>query len=140
MQRPGSDVNYKNCCHKGRLGPQRSLRRFFQQPLLQLFLAFNAMASPRHSLKPFRVDLFATVATLAETAFPDSRQRPIHHLQKLPLVVALAEQKFLGVGTGRPVGNILRCVLVSGAAIGLRSRDCAAQLLLPRFQSLLECV
>jgi hypothetical protein len=80
------------------------------------------------------------VDALAEAAFADARQRSIHHLQQLPLIIALAEEKFLGVGTGSAVGDVLGGVFVGGAAVGLGAGDGAAQILLPRLEPLLECL
>ena len=110
----------------------------FQQSLLQLLLALDAVPRPGHGLQSLGVDLLAAVNTFPEAAFADAHQRLIHHLQKLPLVVALAEQEFLGVGAGGAVGDVLSGVLIGRAAVLLRAGDGATQLLLPRFQPLLE--
>ena len=69
---------------------------------------------------------------------PDGTMSLIDHLQELPLIVALAEEKFFGVGAGRAIGNVLGRIFVSGAAVGLGAGDRAAQFLLPRFKPLLE--
>jgi hypothetical protein len=113
-------------------------RRFFQQALLKLLLALDAVPRPGHSLQPLGVDFLAAMDAFTEAAFADPRQRFINHLQQLPLVVALAEQKLLGVGTGRAVRDVLRRVFVSGAAVRLGARDRPAQILLPRLQPLLK--
>src|ERR1700723_1279505 len=97
------------------------------------------MARPWHSLQPLGVDLFAAMNALAKAAFANARQRLFHHLQQLPLIIALAKEKLFCVGTSSAVGNVLRRVFVRGAAIRLRPRDGAAQVLLPRLQPLLEC-
>ena len=55
----------------------------------------------------------------AEVAFADADQGLVDHLQSLAIIVALAEQEFLGIGTGGPVGNILSGILVGGTAVGL---------------------
>src|SRR6202035_4693174 len=112
---------------------------FFQQALLEFLLALDAVARPGHSLKALGVDFFTAVDALAKTSLPDARQRFLHHLQELPLVIALAEQKLLRVGTGGAVGNVLGGVLVGGAAVCLGTGDRSAQILLPRLQPLLEC-
>ena len=111
---------------------------FFQQSLLEFLLALDAVARPRHSFQALGVDFFAAVDTLSEAAFADARQSFIHHLQELPLVVALAEKKLLGVGTGGAIGNVLGRVFIGGAPIGLRAGDRPAQLLLPGLKPLLE--
>jgi len=87
--------------------------------LFQLLLAFDAVPRPGHSLQALRVNFLSAVDALAKAAFADTRQSLFNHLQQLPFIVALAEQKFLGVGTSGAVGNILRGILVSGAAIRL---------------------
>ncbi len=114
-------------------------RSLLQQPLLQFLLALDAVPRPGHSLQPLGIDLFAALNALAKAAFTDAHQRSLDHLQQLPLVIALAEKKFFGVGTGGAIGNILRRVFIGRAAVGLRARHRAAQILLPRFQPLLEC-
>src|SRR5271169_5313463 len=102
-----------------------------QQTLLEFLLALDAVPRPGYSLQALGIDLFAAVDALAEAAFADARQRFLHHLQKLPLVVALAEEKFFGVGTGGAIGDILRRVFVGGAAVGLSARHRTPQILLP---------
>lgn len=66
-------------------------RSLLQQSLFQLFLALDAVARPWHRFQALGVDLLTAVDTFAETAFADARQRLLHHLQQLALVVALAE-------------------------------------------------
>jgi hypothetical protein len=108
--------------------------------LLEFFLALDAVARPRDGLQALGVDFFAAVDAFAEAAFADAGQGLINHLQQLALIVALAEEKFLVVGTGGAVGDILRRVFVGGTSVGLVAVHRAAQLLLPRFQTFLECV
>src|ERR1035441_842999 len=67
----------------------------FQQAFFGLFLTFDAMPGPRHSFEPLGIDLFATGNTLSETAFSNASERAIHHVQELPVVVALTEEEFL---------------------------------------------
>jgi hypothetical protein len=54
---------------------------FFQYPLLELFLALNAVARPRNGFQTLSVDLAAARYALAEIAFPESSQRGFDHLQ-----------------------------------------------------------
>src|ERR1700686_4939282 len=115
-----------------------SPRSFFQQSLFELFLAFDAVACPGHRFQALGVDLLAAVDALAEAALADAQQRLFHHLQQLPLVVALGEEKFLGVGAGSTIGNVLRGVFVRRATILLGARYRAAQLLLSCFQPFLK--
>src|SRR5262249_1516811 len=117
----------------------RLLGCFFQDSLLQLFLAFDAVALPGHSLQTLRLNFLPPANTLAEAAFPDARQCAVHHHQQLTLIVALAEEKFLVVRTRRPIGDVLRRIFIRGASIRLISHHRPAQFLLPRFQTLLEC-
>src|SRR5271166_2780905 len=111
--------------------------RFFQQPLFEFLLALDAVARPGHSLEALRVDFLPAVDAFAEAAFPDACQRSFHHLQELAVVVTLAKQKLFGIGTGRPVGNILGRIFVGRTAICLGTRYGAAQILLPCLQPLL---
>src|SRR5450432_3030758 len=114
------------------------LRSFFQQSLLQFFLALDAMPRPGDGIQPLGIDVSAAMNALAKIALAQPHQRLIHHLQQLALVIALAEEKFLGVGTGGSVGDVLRRIFVRRAAVFLRAVDRDAQLLPPRLQSLLE--
>jgi citrate lyase synthetase len=75
---------------------------------------------------------------LTEAAFANSQQSALYHLQELAIVVALAEEKLFGVGTGGAVGNILRGVFVGGAAVGLGAGNRTAQILLPGLKPFLE--
>jgi len=111
---------------------------FFQQSLLEFLLALDAMARPRHSFQTLGIDFFAAVDTLSETAFADASQSFIYHLQELPLIVALAEKKLLGVGTGGAIGDVLGRIFIGGAPVGLRAGDGSAQFLLPRLKTLFE--
>lgn len=112
--------------------------RLFQQSLLRLLLALNAMARPRHRLQPLGIDLLAAGDAFAKAALANARQRALDHLQQLAVVVALMKEKFLGVRTGRAVGDVLRRILIDRAPVLLRTRDHAAQLVLPRLQPLFE--
>src|SRR5580658_1357723 len=102
-------------------------RSLLQQTLLQFLLALDAVPRPRHRFQSLGVDLFAAVDAFAKAAFANAGQRPLDHLQQLPLVVALAEQKLFGVRTGGAVGNVLRRIFIGRAAVGLGARYRAAQ-------------
>src|SRR5215475_952866 len=114
------------------------LRRFFQQALLEFFLALDAMARPRHRLQTLGVDLLATVDALTEAAFADTRKGVFHHLQKLALVVALMEQEFLVVRIRRLVGDVLRRIVIRRAAVLFGSRHRPPQVLQSRLQPFFE--
>src|SRR5579864_7173894 len=71
-----------SAAHEG--NPKNELARgFFQDSLLQLLLAFDAMPRPWDGFQSLRVDFFPTVNALAKVAFADARERAFHHLQKL---------------------------------------------------------
>jgi hypothetical protein len=55
-----------------RHAPRLSVR-FFQQSLLRLLLAFNAMSRPGHRLQSLGIDLFAAGNALAKAAFANAR-------------------------------------------------------------------
>ena len=111
---------------------------FFQQSLLKFLLTLDAVARPRHSFQTLGVDFFAAVDAFPEAAFADARQSFIHHLQELPLIIALAEKKLLGVGTGGAIGDVLGRIFIGGAPVRLRAGDGSAQFLLPRLKPLPE--
>src|SRR5215467_14477760 len=78
-----------------------------QESLFDFFLAGDAMAGPGHSLEALRIDLLPTRNTLTKTAFANTFERALHHLQSLTLAATLAEEKFLGVGVCGAIGDIL---------------------------------
>ena len=114
----------------------RLSRCFFEHSLFELFLALDAVAGPGDGFEALGIDLPPAGDALAEVAFADAGERTLDHLQELAVGVALVKEKFLVVGTGGLVGDILRRVFVCAAAILLRARDGAPQVLLPRFQLL----
>lgn len=114
-------------------------RSFFQHPFFELFLAFDTVAGPGHGLEPLGIDLFAAGDTLAEATLTNAGERALDHLQELAVVVALVKQKFLIVGAGGLVGDILRGIFVCAAAVLLRSGNHFAQLLLPGLKPFFEC-
>src|SRR5580698_322442 len=107
------------------------VRGFLEQSLLELLLALDAVPRPRYRFEPLGVDLIAAADALAEAAFAHADERGVDHLQQRALVIALAEEEFFGVRAGGAVGDVLRRVFISGAAIGLRAVHRTAQLLLP---------
>ena len=115
-------------------------RGLFQPSLLQFLLALNAVPRPRHRFQALGIDVLAAGDALAEGAFANARQSPVYHLQELPVVVALMEEEFLGIGARGTIGDVLRRVLIRRAPVLLCTGDHAAQLLLPRLQSFLELI
>src|ERR1700722_1069334 len=111
----------------------------FQQALLCFLLALDTVACPRHRFQALGVDLLAARDALSKTALANTRQRALDHLQQLPVIIALVKEKFFGVRAGSAVGNVLRRILIDRTPVLLRTRDHAPQLMLPRFQPLLEC-
>src|SRR5271166_2103858 len=79
----------------------------FQQSLLQLLLALDAMPRPGYGFQPLGVDLLSTGDALTEGPFANTVERAVHHLQELALIVALGKQKFLVIGIGRPISDVL---------------------------------
>jgi hypothetical protein len=115
-----------------------SARSFFEHAALEFFLALDAVTRPRDGLEALGVDFFAAVDALAETALANAGESFLDQLKELAVVVALAEEKFFGVGASGAVGYILSSVFVSRAAISLVPGNGAAQVLLPGFQPLLK--
>ena len=118
--------------------PHERLLRGFQQALLGFFLARDAMASPGHGFEALGVDLFAARNAFSEAAFADASQSAIDHIEQLAVVVALAEEEFLVVGTGGAIGDVLRGLIVRGATVLLITDNHVAQLVAPGFQSFSE--
>jgi len=108
----------------------------FQQSLLRFFLTFDAMARPRHCVQALGIDLLAAGDALSETAFPDTRQSAIDHVEQLAVVVALAEEKFLVVGAGSAIGDVLSSLVVGGATVLLITDHHLAQFVAPGLQFL----
>jgi hypothetical protein len=65
------------------------------------------VARPRHGFEALGVDLFAAGDAFSEAAFANARERAFDQVEQLPVVVALAEKEFLGVGTGGSIGDVL---------------------------------
>ena len=107
----------------------------FQLAVFELRLAGYAVACPGHGFQPFGVDLISAVHAFAKLAFADTLQGGLDHRQQLAIVVALRKQKFLGVRACRTIGDILRRILVSDAAVLFRTAHGFAQYLLALFQS-----
>jgi hypothetical protein len=84
----------------------------------QFFLAGDAMTRPRHGLKTLVIDVFTAGDTLSEASLPDTIQSAFHHLEDLAFLVTLMEEKFLAVGIGGLIHNILRNFAV-GITTGL---------------------
>lgn len=112
---------------------------FFQLAIFQLLLAGNAVAGPRHSLQPLGIDLIAAAHAFAKLAFADTLQGGLDHAQQLAIIIALSKQKFLGVRACRTIGDVLRRVLVSNAAVLFRTAHSFPQHLLALFQSFFKC-
>lgn len=93
------------------------LDRFFQQSLFFLFLALNTVASPGDSLQALGVDLIAATNALTKCTFTDPLQCGLHHVQQLPVIVALREKKLFGVRVGCAISNVLRRVLIGDSSV-----------------------
>ena len=114
------------------------LLRGFEQALLSLFLALDAVARPRYSVEPLGVDLFAARDALSEATFADTSQSAIDHVKQLAVIIALAEEEFLIVRTRGTIGGILRGLFVGGAAVLLIADNHVTQFLLPGLEFLFE--
>jgi hypothetical protein len=108
---------------------------FFQLAIFQFLLAGNAVAGPGHGFQPFRIDLIAAIYAFAKFAVADTLQGSLNRCQQLAIVIALRKEKLLGVRACRTVGNVLRSVLISDAAILFRTAHGFAQDLLALFQT-----
>ena len=118
---------------------RKLLLYFFQLALFQFLLALNAVAGPGHGFQPLGIDLIAAVHAFAKFAFADTLQGSLNHAQELAIIVALSKQKFLGVRACRTIGDVLRRVLVSNAAVLFRTAHSFPQHLLALFQSFFKC-
>src|SRR5712691_8551085 len=108
----------------------------FEQALLGLFLALDAVASPGDGFEALRVDFFSAGNAFTEAAFAETGERAVHHLEQLAVVVALAEEKFLVVRTGGAIGDVLGGLVIRTTAVLLVAGHHVAQFFLPRFQPL----
>jgi hypothetical protein len=115
-----------------------AVRGFFQQSLLEFFLAFDAVAGPWHGFEALGVDFLTAVNALSKAALANARKCFLYHLQKLALVVALGEEKFFRVRTRGAIGDILSGVFIGGATVSLIAGNRAAQIFLPRFEPFFE--
>src|SRR5580698_474804 len=112
------------------------LLRGFEQSLLGFFLALDAMPRPRHSLQTLGINFFAAGDAFPKTAFADARQSTVHHIEQLAVVITLAEKKFLVVGAGSAVGDVLSGLIVGGATVLLITDNHLAQFIAPGFEFL----
>src|SRR5579872_2113778 len=83
------------------------MRCLFEQPLFRFFLAFDAMAGPRHCFQPLGIDLFAAGDTFAKASLANAGKSALDHLQKLTIVIALMKEEFFGVRAGGAVSDVL---------------------------------
>jgi len=120
--------------------PREKLLRGFEQALLGFFLARDAMAGPGHGFEALGVDLFAARNAFSEAALANASKSAIDHIEQLAVVVALAEKKFLVVGTGGAIGDVLSGLIVGGTAVLLIADNHVAQFVAPGFQSFSKCI
>ena len=75
------------------------------------FLAFDAVARPGNGLEPLVLHfLLARDAQAVFTAL-DSDERVLNQLEDAPVVIALMKEKFLGIGIGGLVGDIVKSIV-----------------------------
>jgi hypothetical protein len=106
----------------------------FEQALLCFFLALDAMPRPGHSFETLGVDLFATGDAFSEAAFADPSESAIDHIEQLAVIVALAEEELLVIGTGGAIGDVLSGLIVGGTTVLLIADNHVAQFVAPGFQ------
>ena len=107
----------------------------FELALFKLFLAFDAVAGPRHGFEALGVDFFAAGNALPEGTFAHAAECAFNHLKELALVVALVKEEFLLVGAGCAIGNVLRRIChISVATLDLVSRDVVSKFVLAIFE------
>src|SRR5690349_23704292 len=98
------------------------------------------MPRPGHRLQALGVYFLAAGDALPKVTLANAIMRPLDHLQELTVIVALVEEKFLGIGARGAVGDILCRILIYGPPVLLRARDHAPQVMLTAFQPLPEIV
>src|SRR5437870_13798655 len=98
------------------------------------------MSRPRHCLQALGVYFLAAGDTFPKVALTNSIERALDHLQEWTVIVALVEEKFLGIGARGAVGDFLCRILSYGTCSRLRTRNHAPQILLPRSQPCLETI
>src|SRR5208282_6778934 len=118
--------------------PRYTLLSGFQQAFFGFFLALDAMAGPGDSFKTLGIDFFAAGDAFSEAAFTDARESAINHVEQLAVVVALAEEELLVVGTGGAICDVLSGFFVGGTTVLLIADNHVAQFVAPGFQSFLE--
>src|SRR5712691_2078375 len=112
-------------------GPSRSgafTSRRLQESLLVLLLAGDAVAGPRHGFEALLLKLILAVGAEAVVVFLDAAERLVDLLQSGAVGVRLAEQKLLGIGVGRFVGQIHSGIVVGGAPFLFRTSNNLHQL------------
>src|SRR5579864_810622 len=88
------------------------------------------VARPGYRLEAFGLDFLVAGDAESVGAVLQALERFIDELQRPAVVVALVKEKFLGIGIGRLVGDVLRTFLVRLAAVLLGLGDGTQQLLL----------
>ena len=119
---------------KGRGQECQILLRGFEQALLCFFLALDAMAGPRDCFETLGVDFFTAGDALSEAAFTDASKSAIDHIEQLAVIVALAEEELLVIGTGGAIGDILSGLIVGCTTVLLIADNHVAQFVAPGFQ------
>src|SRR5258708_36651392 len=122
-------------CARTRVSAQREiLLSRLQQALLGFLLALDAMPSPRYGVEALGVDLLAAGDAFSEAAFADAGESAIDHIEQLAIIIALAEEELLVVGTGGAVGDVLRGLVIDSTTVLLIADNHVAQFLAPGFQ------
>src|SRR5439155_6134842 len=90
-----------------------------EEPFLDLFLAGDAVARPRHRLEALLVEILPALGAGAVGPGPYPSQGLVHLLQGLAIGVRQRVKELLGVGARRLVGEILGSLVLGQAAVGL---------------------
>jgi hypothetical protein len=96
------------------------------------------MASPRDRIQALGLNLFLAGRAEAEGRRLNAIQRVVDQMEHAPIVVALVEEEFLGVGIRGLIGNILSAFFVRFSSILFGFRYQAQQLCLFGKQTLPE--
>ena len=101
-----------------------------EKSLFVLFLALDAVASPRDGLQAPALDFLLTGRAEPVRAVLEALQRLLHKLKNATVIVALVKEEFLRVSIRGLVGNVLGAFLVRFAPILIGFGDLVHQLFL----------
>src|SRR5579859_4540775 len=88
-----------------------------EEALILFFLTFNTMAGPRDRFQALGLNLFLAGRAKTIGRSLNALQRVVDQMENAPIVVALVEEEFLGVGICGLIGYILGRFFVRLSAI-----------------------